>query len=77
MTLDELPVGRRAVVLAMENQGSLRRRLRDLGLIEGTLLSCLGHSPLGDPSAYAVRGAAIALRREDSGRIMIRMEEGE
>lgn len=66
MTLDELRPGERAVVRALHSDGPMRRRLRDLGLVEGTAIRCLGRSPLGDPAAYAVRGAAIALRRADS-----------
>ena len=39
--------------------------LRDLGLIENTRVVCLGRSPMGDPSAYLIRGTVIALRRCD------------
>ena len=71
MTLDELRPGERAVVCALNCDRALRLRLRELGLIEGTALRCLGRSPLGDPAAYAVRGAALALRRADSRRIEV------
>jgi ferrous iron transport protein A len=71
MTLDELRPGQRATVRALRGGGPLRRRLRDLGLVEGTALRCLGRSPLGDPAAYAVRGAVIALRDEDSRGIEV------
>lgn len=71
MTMNELRPGERAVVRAMHNSGPIRRRLRDLGLIEGTAVTCLGRSPLGDPAAFAVRGAAIALRRADSRSIEV------
>ena len=43
----------------------MRRRLQDIGLIEGTVVECVGKSPLGDPCAYVIRGAVIALRSED------------
>lgn len=71
MTMNELRPGEAAVVRAMDCGGAVRRRLRDLGLIEGTAVTCLGRSPLGDPSAYALGGAAIALRRSDSRRIEV------
>ena len=29
----------------------------------------MGHSPFGDPAAYRIRGAVVALRREDSRRV--------
>lgn len=75
MTLLELHPGQKAVVQSLHTCGPMRRRLRDLGLIEGTALSCLGRSPLGDPSAYLIRGAAIALRGEESRKIEIRLGE--
>ncbi len=50
---------------------AMRRRLNDIGLIPGTRVECLGRSPGGDPSAYLIRGAVIALRRSDSQNILI------
>ena len=74
MTLDNLRPGQAGTVLALRLEGPLRRRLRDLGLVEGARLLCLGRSPLGDPSAYLVCGAAIALRRAESRRIEVEVE---
>ncbi len=71
MTLEKLRPGQSAAVLALRLEGPLRRRLRDLGLVEGARLRCLGRSPLGDPSAYLICGAAIALRCADSRRIEV------
>ncbi len=71
MTLDQLRPGFKARVLALGLDGAMRRRLRDLGLVEGTELLCLGRSPLGDPALYRLRGAAVALRRRDSSRIEV------
>ena len=69
-TLRELSPGQRARVLRI-GEGHMRRRLRDLGLIPGTEVLCLGVSPGGDPRAYGIRGAVIALRSADSGKIQI------
>ncbi len=49
--------------------GAMGRRLRDMGLVRGTRVECLLHSPFGDPAAYRIRGAVVALRREDSRRV--------
>ena len=56
--------------IAMEFD-SMRRRLQDIGLIEGTRVECLQKSPSGDPVAYLIRGAVIALRTEDSEKILV------
>ncbi len=69
--LSQLRPGQQARIRTLDMSGPMRRRLRDLGLIEGTELVCLGVSPLGDPAAYRVRGAVLALRREDSSTITI------
>lgn len=52
--------------------GLERNRLLDLGLVPGTVLSVDLISPSGSPTAYRVRGAAIALRREQAERVLIR-----
>lgn len=70
--LTRLKPGQTAAVKALTAQGSMRRRLQDIGLIEGTLVECVGVSPLGDPSAYLIRGAVIALRSKDAACVAIR-----
>jgi len=70
-TLKDLKRGQRAKIRAVRAAGGIRRRLLDLGLIEGTEVECLGKSPAGDPTAYLIRGAVIALRSEDSSQIFI------
>lgn len=54
----------------------MRRRLLDVGLVEDTKVECVGRSPGGDPSAYLIRGAVIAIRSEDSRGIMVRRVGG-
>lgn len=56
----------------METTGPMRRRLLDIGLVEDTAVECLGRSPGGDPAAYLIRGAVIAIRREDSAGVVLR-----
>lgn len=60
-----LAPGEQGLVLELAMTGSMRRRLLDIGLTDGTPVECLGRSPLGDPSAYLIRGAVIAIRAED------------
>lgn len=73
-TLSELRPGQRGIVSGLLSQGGMRRRLMDVGLIERTEVECLGRSPGGDPAAYLIRGAVIALRRSDCAEILL--EEG-
>jgi len=72
-SLDKLSEGQKDRVEELRLNGSIRRRMQDIGLIEGTPVECLQKSPSGDPAAYLIRGAVIALRREDSGRVMVHL----
>lgn len=69
--LAEMKVGESACITALRTTGEMRRRLQDLGLVEGTWVQCALKSPSGDPAAYQVRGATIALRREDARNILV------
>lgn len=71
LALDRLPEGQGAHVTELQNAPPMRRRLADLGLIPGTYITCLFHSPAGDPAAYQIRGAVIALRRCDATCIQV------
>jgi DtxR family Mn-dependent transcriptional regulator len=51
-----------------------RRRLLDLGVVPGTLVRAELASLSGDPVAYRIRGAMIALRREQADLIYVRMQ---
>ena len=62
------------IVIGLENSGVIRRRLQDIGVIAGTKIKCVGISPFGDPKAYIIRGAKIALRNFDAGKIKIKIQ---
>lgn len=70
-SLCDLQPGESAVVQELRLGGSQRRRLLDIGLVNNTLVHCLGRSPAGDPSAYLIRGAVIALRAQDCRQIIL------
>ncbi len=69
--LSDMPVGGTARVLRLTAGADIRRRLLDIGFTPGTRLACLFASPSGDPRAYRVRGAMIALREEDARTVYV------
>ena len=71
LSLNDIKPGKRARVKELTSIGSIRRRLLDIGLVENTEVECLGQSPLGDPCAYLIRGAVIAIRSEDCRGILV------
>lgn len=74
VALSSLDVGQSGTVNDLKVEGAMLRRLLDIGIVSGTKLSCVMKSPLGDPTAYLVRGALIALRKEDSEKIVIELD---
>lgn len=69
--LAALEPGECGYVREVRCEGCQRRRLLDIGLVNRARVECLGRSPAGDPAAYLIRGAVIALRAEDSARIIL------
>lgn len=69
--LSTLPIGKKAIVKKLTSDGSVRRRMLDLGLISDTAVEALQKSPSGDPTAYYIRGAVIALRAEEASKIIV------
>lgn len=72
-SLDNLDIEKSAIISNLNCKGDLRRRLLDLGLVNGTTIKAIFKSPIGNPVAYEVRGTTIALRKEDSKLINIRI----
>ena len=70
-TLDKLNINEKGTVSALTLCGSIKRRMLDLGLATGTEVECIGRSPSGDPSAYLIRGAVIAVRARDACGVVI------
>lgn len=73
ISLSKIPVGSKVQVLNLLSTGLPRRRMLDLGLIPGTIIDVIRKSPLGDPIAYNIRGAMIALRKEESDQILVKL----
>lgn len=69
--LTELTKGRHGIIKDITTNDSIRRRLQDIGFIRGAEVVCIGKSPLGDPTAYSVKGTTVALRYEEASRILI------
>lgn len=72
--LSTLKIGEKAKVMSIsrECRGEARRRLLDLGFVMGSDIEVDLLSPLSDPTAYLVKGAVIALRKQLSDKILIK-----
>lgn len=77
LTLADLQPGQSGIVADLESAGLQRRRMMDLGIVPGTRVRMEMSSPLGDPIAYRVRGALVALRQEQARQVLINGISGE
>ncbi len=71
ITLDKLPVNKTGKIINLNINNNLKRRLLDLGLINGASIKKLYKSPLNDPCSYLIKGSVIALRNNDTKKIHI------
>jgi DtxR family Mn-dependent transcriptional regulator len=76
-SLSALSVGDKGIVLGISKRcrGQQRRRLMDLGIVPGTEIEAEMKSIGGDPVAYKIRGASIALRKTQADKIYLINEE--
>ena len=75
-TLNELRLGERGIICGIQTEGTMRRRLLDLGFVENTEIECFGSNPGGGLHAYGVRGAVIAIRTRDAQTIQVKQYDG-
>ena len=71
-TLDRLRPGQQAEIVRIDAPAAERTRLMALGFVPGAPVRALLESPWGDPVAYGICGAVIALRRADARQIGIK-----
>lgn len=71
--LNTLKPGQKGLVLSLSPRlrGADRRRMMDLGILPGTEIDVELKSPSGDPTAYRIRGALIALRSDQANLIQV------
>ncbi|EJS11185.1 FeoA family protein [Bacillus mycoides] len=67
--LSKFRTGEFVQIEKIQLEGTMKRRLLDLGFFPGATIKVLQRSPLGDPVAYQVSNTTIALRSEESSLI--------
>jgi ferrous iron transport protein A len=72
--LSRLPVGAVATIVAVDGSGPEGARILDLGFLPRTRIEVLRRAPLGDPTAFRLRGTQLCLRRREADRIRARVD---
>ena len=71
-SINNLKPSQRGVIINIALPEQMKRRMFDLGLIEGTEIECTASAVLGEPKAYLIRGSVFAIRKEEGKKIFIR-----
>ncbi|MBR1894181.1 MAG: ferrous iron transport protein B [Bacteroidales bacterium] len=66
MKLADLQTGERAVIVRVHGHGSFRKRLIEMGFIQGKTVRVVLNAPLKDPIEYEIIGYKVSLRREEA-----------
>ena len=74
VALSAVPVGTEGRVRRVTGEGSLRRRLLEMGLIPGSVIKVEGVAPLGDPMEVRVRGYLLTLRRNEAASVVVEVD---
>jgi len=68
-TLDKVPLGKSARVIAVDGGPAVVQRLMEMGVLEGDVVEMLAVAPLGDPMEIRVGDYRLSLRRAEAARI--------
>ncbi|MFC1486020.1 ferrous iron transport protein A [Candidatus Latescibacterota bacterium] len=69
--LTEMAPGEYGIITTVNTEGELKRRLMDMGIIEGAQVEVVKQAPLGDPLQIKVHNTLIALRKKEASTILI------
>ena len=73
--LSELEDGQKARIVKINLAGDIRRRLSDMGLVNGGEIQLERVAPLGDPIEIKVKGYDLSLRKEVASKIEVIPED--
>lgn len=76
-TLDQLEIGQKGRIAALELPGDQGTRLMEMGLIVGTTVEVARIAPLGDPIVVVVRGYQLSLRVSEAKCVKIDCQTAE
>lgn len=70
-TLKDVKVGQNATVVKLHGEGTVKRRIMDMGITRGVEIHVRKVAPLGDPMELNVRGYELSVRKADAEMIEV------
>lgn len=74
-TLDRVPVGKQGLIVRVSGEKVTRRRLLDMGLVTGEIVTVKGVAPMGDPMHVLVKNYSLALRKREACQITVEVQD--
>jgi ferrous iron transport protein A len=74
-TLRDVSTGETVTVIKLHGEGSLKRRVMDMGITKGTSVYVRKVAPLGDPIEVRVRNYELSIRKADAGMVEVSPSE--
>ena len=71
MKLSELKTGEKGIITRVTGHGSFRKRVIELGFVNGKTVRVVRNAPLKDPVEYEVMGSQVALQRAQAAMIEV------
>ena len=72
MKLDNLAIGKSAVIVSVGGTGALRQHFLDMGLIQGVEVTMVKYAPMGNPIEIKIHDFELTLRKEDAQKIEVK-----
>ena len=73
--LDQIEKGETGLVKSVEGDGKIRRRLFDMGVTPGAVVTLRKKAPMGDPIEVTIRGYELSLRKAEAALVNIEVED--
>ena len=70
--LSQLSIGEKGVVVAVNGEGAIRRRMFDMGITPGVEVYLRKKAPLGDPIEISLRGYELTLRKAEASLVQVK-----
>lgn len=71
--LDEFDIGETGQIIKVEGEGRIRRRLFDMGVTPGAIVTLRKKAPLGDPIEVTIRGYELTLRKTEANLVTLEL----
>ena len=72
--LSEFSIGESGVIIKVDGEGRIKRRLFDMGVTPGTEVYLRKKAPFGDPIEITIRGYELTLRNTEAEKVAVEVK---